>query len=98
MEQITIPMSKMDKIRHLINIAENLNIKITVDLFDNLLDKYDFNKHLFDYMLETINLGIIEKIPFDETKYNFKVFLKCDTIGEAQKNIMLSNVNQLEYE
>lgn len=104
MLKITKPQSKIDKIAHLIKIAEHLNITSTLQhgtLFNQLMDKYENNYLMFDYMIENINACIFDKAPIESTKTNFLELLKIDNYNElieAQVSEKLYEPSKLDYE
>lgn len=97
-------MGKLDKVVHLMKIAEHLNIATQTNcgkLFDQLMDKYENNYIMFDYMLENINSCILDKAPIESTKGNFLELLNITTYAElleAQVSEKLYEPSKLDYE
>lgn len=91
MEIITKPTDKLGKVKWLLNIAKELNI-LKDDMFDQLMDKYENNFDLFDFMYEEINTMIISKDSIIETKIAFIACLRCKSFEEIGKYLTyLSN-------
>lgn len=91
MDTITIPMKPFDKVVHLLKIADHLKI-LNDKMFDKLMDKSEFNRFYFDYMLETINLHIIEKKSVEDLKDVFIVLLNHDKIGKAMSDNLIKKL------
>ncbi len=85
---ITQPMCKIDKVKHLLNIADKLNI-LNDKMFDQLMDKYENTQFLFDVMLEAMNSCIFEKVPIETTKELFKGYLSADTFESFWSSTIL---------
>lgn len=100
MDTITTPQVKLDKIKHLLKIAKELNI-LTDRMFDQLMDKYEGNYLMFDYMLENINSCILDKVSVQITADNFLELLKIDNYAELTLAVYTDKVYQtkkLDYE
>jgi len=97
---INKPQSKLDKVKHLLKIANELNI-LNDKMFDQLMDKYESNYLMFDYMLENINSCIFDKAPIERTKQNFLELLQINNYNElieAQVSERLYEPSKLDYE
>ena len=98
MNTINTPMSRLQKVVHLLKIADKLGI-LEDSFFDILMDKSEQHKLYFEYFIETINLHIIEKQAIESTKESFLVLIDSNTMGEAfSKSIELSLTRGIEYE
>jgi len=78
---ITTPQSRLQKVVHLLKVAEELNI-LDDKMFDILMDKAEKNPLLFEYFIENINELIINKIPIETTKDNFMKLMFINTYAE----------------
>lgn len=81
MDTITKPMNKIQKVSHLLKIANELGI-LNDRMFDDLMDKYENKYSMFDMMFENINDCILNKISIEITKDNFIQLLKIDNYAE----------------
>jgi len=100
METIKTPQSKLEKVMHLLKIAKELNI-LNDKMFDKLMDKYECNYLMFDYMLENINSCILDKVSIQITADNFLELLEIDNYTDLTIAVFTNKVyqtNKLEYE
>lgn len=100
MKTITTPQSKLDKVTHLLNIAKELNI-LHDKMFDKLMDKYESNYLMFDYMLENINSCILDKVSIQITADNFIELLEISNYTDltiAVVNDKIYETKKLNYE
>lgn len=97
-QTIKKPLNKLNQVIHLLNIADKLNI-LNDKMFDQLMNKYENNRLMFDFMLENINCCILNKVGIDITKKNFLNLIDTHTYGDLYTN---SNIyipyKDLDYE
>lgn len=95
---IKTPLSKLEKVIHLLNIADKLHI-LEDSMFDKLMNKSEESKFAFDFMVENINDCILNKVGIETTKKNFLNLLDADTYGEILTNSEIYiPYKELEYE
>lgn len=94
MQVIKTPMSKLDKVKHLLKIANELKI-LDDNMFDILMDKYEDHYVIFDMMMENINYLIVHKTNIECTKKIFLRYLKTNNIGEIMMMQMFDLDNSI---